>query len=78
MLFKAMGEFANDKLKKTFAKHDIDCVKTFCSLKESDFKEMGLSIGERKRCVQAAQKIKNNELQLQNQREDVQIKIDNV
>lgn len=57
VLFEAMGKFANDELKNTLGKHDIDCVETFCSLTETDFKEMGLSIGQRKKCVKAAQHI---------------------
>lgn len=57
MLFVAMGKFANDELKNTLGKHDIDCVETFCSLTESDFKEMGLSIGQRKKCVKTAHHI---------------------
>lgn len=65
MLFKAIGKFANDELKNTLGKQDIDCVETFCSLTESDFKEMGLSIGQRKKCVKAAHHIQNYELQLQ-------------
>lgn len=34
----------------------------FCSVKESDFKEIGLNIGQRKKCILAAEHIKNHGL----------------
>lgn len=42
----------------TLIEHGVACVETFCSITESDFKEMGLNIGQRRKCILAAEHIK--------------------
>ncbi|XP_052709421.1 tumor susceptibility gene 101 protein-like isoform X1 [Crassostrea angulata] len=59
IFFQTMERFELDDIMNTLIEHGVDCVETFCSMTESDFKEMGLNIGQRRKCILAAEHIKN-------------------
>lgn len=56
---QTMKRFALDEFVNIMVEHGIDCVETFCSMTESDFEKIGLNIGQRRKCILAAQQIKN-------------------
>lgn len=53
-----MKRFELDDIMNTLIEHGVNCVETFCSLTESDFEEIGLNIGQRRKCILAAERIK--------------------
>lgn len=59
IFFQTMERFELDDIMNTLIEHGVDCVETFCSMTESDFKEIGLNIGQRRKCILAAEHIKN-------------------
>lgn len=59
---KSMQGFSIDKFVNKLEEHGIDCLETFCSMTESDFEEMGLNKGQRRKCVLAAEYIKEQGL----------------
>lgn len=59
IFYKTMERFELGDIMNTLIEHGVDCVETFCSMTESDFKEMGLNIGQRRKCILAAEHIKN-------------------
>lgn len=62
IFYQTMKRFELGDIMNTLIEHGVDCVETFCSLKESDFEEIGLNIGQRKKCILAAEHIKNHDL----------------
>lgn len=54
-----MRRFALDEFVKILVEHGVDCLETFCSMTESDLEKIGLNIGQRRKCILAAQQIKN-------------------
>lgn len=69
--------FAIEELIPTLSQHGVDCVETFCSLTESNFKEIGLNIGEIKKCNLAAQHMKDKIVCFPNQTDEVDRETDN-
>lgn len=56
---EGMKSFAIEELIPLLGQHGIDCAETFCNLTESDLKEIGLNLGKRKKCLIAANHMKN-------------------
>lgn len=74
---EGMMRFAIEELIPTLSQHGVDCVETFCSLTESNFKEIGLNIGEITKCNLAAQHMKDKIVCFPNQTDKVDRKTDN-
>lgn len=73
---EGMMKFAIEKLIPTLSQHGVDCVETFCSLTESDLKNIGLNIGEVKKCNLAARHMKDKKDCCPNQTDEADSKTD--
>lgn len=59
---RSMQSFSIDKFVNKLEENGVDCLETFCSMNESDFEEMGLNKGQKRKCVLAAEYIKEQGL----------------
>uniref|UniRef100_A0A8W8JPZ0 UEV domain-containing protein n=1 Tax=Magallana gigas TaxID=29159 RepID=A0A8W8JPZ0_MAGGI len=57
---QTMKKFALDEFVNILVEHGVGCVEAFCSMTESDFEQMGLDIEQRRKCILAAQQIKDH------------------
>lgn len=59
---ETLKSYELDKVKDTLLDNGVDCLETFCGLKDSDLKGFGLNTGQIKKCLAAALRIKEKGL----------------
>lgn len=62
IFIKTLESYELDKMKDKLLDNGVDCLKTFCTLEESDFKGFGLNVGQIKKCLAAAVRMKEKGL----------------
>lgn len=56
---RVIEDYHLQSVEEIFISHDIDCIATFVELLETELEELGLNIGQRKKCLNVIDILKN-------------------